>query len=339
MQTLLLLLLTSAASAHMPVFDDDLLGKNVIDKSWAVYEVMEAGDNLLLRLNISAGENFSISVNMAGGETFEEGVDYVNVTVRGHEALSIECDPLFNGWRVLRSDRMLSGNHPDETKVIPTTTVGEPLHFEPFGVGYYRKLAACQGNVTVSDVFNVSITALKDIKLNVGVGMAEMFSFAEIILMSISIFRTWIWDGYLGQWIVYTVLLVFIIIYHYRELLRKTLVSRRGNIFSGLGLDAETAIVRSVLFFNSMQFLLRLISINLNNYAKDVDLAILIPIGVHILLPLAVAYGWGKVEHTATAFGIMLIYSSALLWSGWFVIPVFSAVNMLIQLARSVTKM
>lgn len=334
MQTILLLLLASAASAHMPVFDDDLLGKNVIDKSWAVYETMKAGENLLLRLNISAGENFSISVNMAGGETFEEGVDYVNVTVRGHEALSIECDPLFNGWRVLRSDRMLSGNHPDETKVIPTTTVGEPLHFEPFGVGYYRKLAACQGNVTVSDVFNVSITALKDIQLNVGVGMAEMFSFTDIILMSIQIVRTWWWSGYFAQWIIFTVILVLLIIYHYRELLRRSFVSLRGSISFFSSTEAENAIVRSVLFFNAMQFLLRLISINLTNYAKDVNFTLAIPIGVHILLPLAVAYGWGKVQHTAVAFGIMLVYSSALLWQGFFVLPLFSAVKMFVGFTK-----
>ena len=334
MQTLLLLLLASAASAHMPVFDNDLHEKDIHGKSWAVYETMEAGDNLLLRLTIDAGQNFSLSVNMAGGENFEEGVDYVNVTVRGHNAESIECDPLFNGWRVLRSDRMLSGNHPDETKVIPTTTVGEPLHFEPFGVGYYRKLAACQGNVTVSDVFNVSITALKDIQLNVGVGMAESFSFLDIILMSIQIVRTWWWSGYFAQWIIFTVLLVLLIIYHYRELLRRSFVSLRGSISFFSSTEAENAIVRSVLFFNAMQFLLRLISINLTNYAKDVNLAILIPIGVHILLPLGVAYGWGKVQHTAIAFGIILIYSSALLWQGYFVLPVFSAVKMLIGFTK-----
>ena len=105
MQTLLLLLLSGVASAHMPVFGDDLLGKNVIDKSWAVYETMKAGDNLLLRLNISVGENFSISVNMPGSQDFKEGVEYVNVTVTGHNAESIDCDPAFNGWRVL------SGTH------------------------------------------------------------------------------------------------------------------------------------------------------------------------------------------------------------------------------------
>ena len=332
MQTLLLLLLAGAASAHMPVFDDDLHEKDIHGKSWAVYETMTAGDNMLLRLTIDAGQNFSLSVNMNGGQTFEEGVDYVNVTVTGHNAQDIDCDPAFNGWRVL------SGTHApgvvDQTKVIPTTTVGEPLHFEPFGVGYYRKLAACQGNVTVSDVFNVSITALTDIQLNVGVGMAESFSFLDIILMSIQIVRTWWWSGYFAQWIIFTVILVLLIIYHYRELLRRSFVSLRGSISFFSSTEAENAIVRSVLFFNSMQFLLRLISINLTNYAKDVDFMLAIPIGVHILLPLAVAYGWGKVQHTAIAFGIMLIYSSALLWQGFFVLPLFSAVKMLIGFTK-----
>ena len=328
MQTLLLLLLAGVDSGHMPVFDDDLHEKDVHGKSWALYESMKVGDNLLLRLTIDAGQNFSISVNLAGSQAFEEGVDYVNVTVRGHNAESIDCDPAFNGWRVL------SGTHApgvvDETKIIPTTTVGEPLHFEPFGVGYYRKLAACQGNATVSDVFNVSITALKDIQLNVGVGMAESFGVLDILLMPIWIVQVWFWDGYFAQWIIFTALLVLLPLYHYRELLRRSFVSLRGSISFFSSEEAENAIVRSVLFFNAMQFLLRLISINLNNYAKDVDFALAIPIGVHILLPLGVAYGWGKVAHSVIAFGIMLVYSSTLLWQGFFVLPVFCVFKMLL---------
>jgi len=321
MQTLLLLLLAGVASAHMPVFNEDLYGKDVHSKSYAVYESLKAGDELLLRLNISEGQNFSISVNMAGSQTFEEGVDYVNVTVTGHNAESIECDPLFNGWRVL------SGNHGsgvvDETKVIPTTTVGEALHFEPLGVGYYRKLAACQGNVTVADVFNVSVIAIRDIQLNVGVGMSEMFSFTDILLMSISITRTWFWDAYFVPWVVFTVLIPLFLIYYFRELLRKAFVSFGSTVTFFSSKEAETAIVRGALFFNAMQFLLRLIIINLTSYAKDVDLMILFPIGIHICLPLAVAWVWGYKKEGNYAYFILLVYSSALLWQGFFIIPVF----------------
>ena len=321
MQTLLLLLLSTVASAHMPVFDGDLIDKDIHGKSWSVYESMKAGDHLLVRLNVSAGQNISFSVNMAGSQTFEEGVEYVNVTVTGHNAESIGCDPAFNGWRVL------SGTHGpgvvDETKVIPTTTVGEPLHYEPFGVGYYRKLAACQSNVTVGDVFNVSITAKRDIQINVGVGMAEMLTVTEILLMSISITRTWWWDNYFAPWVTFTVLIPLFLMYYYRELLRKSFVSIWSTITFFTTKEASTAIVRGVLFFNAMHFLLRLIIINLNSYAKDVDLMILVSIGIHICLPLAVAWGWGKVNHTTTAYVILLIYSSALLWQGFFIIPAF----------------
>lgn len=321
MQTLLLLLLSGVASAHMPVFDGDLVDKDIHGKSWAIYKSMKAGDNLLVRLNVSAGQNISFSVNMAGSQSFEEGLDYVNVTVTGHNAQSIDCDPAFNGWRVL------SGTHEpgvvDQTKVIPTTTVSEALHFEPFSVGYYRKLAACQSNVTVGDVFNVSITAKRDIQLNVGVGMAEMFSFTDIVLMSISITRTWFWDNYFVSWVVITVLIPLFLIYVYRELVRKSFVSIWSTITFFSTAEASTAFVRATLFFNAMQFLLRLIIINLNSYAKDVDLMILFAIGVHICLPLAVAWVWGKVSHSTTAYVILLIYSSALLWQGFFIIPAF----------------
>jgi len=322
MQTLILLLLTGIASAHMPVFNDDLYGKDIHSKSYAVYESMKAGDELLLRLNISEGQNFSVSVNMAGSQAFEEGVQYVNVTVTGHNAESIECDPLFNGWRVL------SGNHGsgvvDETKVIPTTTIGEPLHYEPFGVGYYRKLAACQGNVTVADVFNVSVVALQDIQLNVGVGMAESFGFLDIVLMSIWIVQTWFWDAYFTPWVTFTVLIPLFLIYYYR---------RGSNGYKPIGTISflRVPIIRSVLFFNALQFTLRLIIINLNSYAKDVDLIILATIGIHICLPLAVAWVWGKVGHTTTAYVILLVYSSALLWQGWFIIPAFCVYKIMIK--------
>lgn len=328
MQTLLLLLLSSVASAHMPVFDGDLVDKDIHGKSWAVYQSMKAGETLLVRLNVSEGQNISFSVNMAGSQTFEEGVEYVNVTVTGHNAESIDCDPAFNGWRVL------SGTHGagvvDETKVIPVTTVGEPLHFEPFGVGYYRKLAACQSNVTVGDVFNVSITAKRDIQLNVGVGMQEMFSFTDIVLMSISITRTWWWDNYFATWVAFTVLIPLFLFYYYRELLRKSFVSIWSTITFFTTKDAENAIVKGALFFNAMHFLLRLIVINLNSYAKDVDLIILVTIGIHICLPLTVAWVWGKVSHGTTAYVILLLYSSALLWQGFFIIPAFCVYKILI---------
>lgn len=321
MKTFFFFLLFGVASAHMPVFNNNLLNKNVIDKSWSVYETMKAGETLLLRLNITAGENFSISVNMDGTQNFEENVNYVNVSVTGHNAQSIECDPRFNGWRVL------SGAHEagivDETKIIPTTTVAEPLHFEPFGVGYYRKLAACQGNVTVSDVFNVTIVALKDIRLNVGVGLVEMFSFTDIVFMSISIVRVWWWSGYFVPWVIFTSVITLFLIYYYREILRKACVSCRGTVNFVQSKDVDTSIVRSVLFFNAIQFVLRLIVINFNNYEKDVDFMIFFPIGVHIVLPLVVAWVWGKFSHGPTAFFLLLIYTSALLWQGFFVVPVF----------------
>jgi hypothetical protein len=313
----------------MPVFNDNLHEKDVHGKSWALYETMQAGEELLVRLTIDTGQNFSISVNMAGSQAFEVGTDYVNVSVRGHNASAIKCDPLFNGWRVL------SGTHAsgveDQTKIIPTTTADEPLHFEIFGVGYYRKLAACQGKVPVGDVFNVSVTALKDAQISVGVGMAESFSFTDIILMSIWIVQTWFWDGYFVPWVVSTVAIAVILIFTYSELLRKAFVSCGGSISFFTSYEAETAVVRSILFFNAMQFLIRLIIINSTASMKSVDFSLAIPIGVHILLPLAVAVAWGNLQHTQIAFGVLLVYSSTLLWSGFFIIPAFCVYKIILR--------
>ena len=317
---LILALLCNFAFAHMPVFDDDLRNKNVKDKSWALYEKIKQGDEIVLGLNIKTGNNISFSVNMAASQPFEVDVDYVNVSITGHNASQIKCDPQFNGWRVL------SGTHGsdvvDQTQVITTTKVLEPLYFEPFGVGYYRKLAACQGPVPVGDMFNVSIKALKDIDLNVGVGMAESFSFVDIISMSVWITQTWFWDNYMVWWILITLGTISSLVYYNRDNLTLIYRSRTGlKLYNNQ--DLENTFVRSVLIFNSVHFLLRLIIINLNGYEKDVGAVVLATLVIHICLPLFVAWVWPNVTHNLVAYGLLLVYSSSLLWQGFFVLPIY----------------
>ena len=305
---------------HMPVFSSDFANKDVTGKSWALYETIDAGEEILLGLNIQAHENLSFSVNIPYSETFEENVTYINVSVTGHNASQIDCDPKFDGWRVL------SGTHGgvtvvDQTKIIPTTKLEEPLHFEPFGVGYYRKLAACQGPVPVGDTFNVSITAVKKLQINVGVGMAESFSFTDIITMSIWILQTWIWDGYLLYWIAVSLGSLGQSVYYNRDLLRQVIASKSVQLYDTK--EATNALVRAVLIFNALQFSARLVIINLNGYNRKVGAEILATLFIHICLPLAVAWYWQRVTQNLLAYVVLLVYSSSLLWQGFFVLPVF----------------
>ena len=318
---LILALLCNFAFAHMPVFDDDLRNKDVKGKSWALYRKLKQDSKIVLGLNIKTGDNISFSVNMAASQTFEVDVDYVNVSITGHNASQIKCDPQFNGWRVLSGTH--GGGMVDQTQVITTTKVLEPLHFEPLGVGYYRKLAACQGRVLVGDVFNISIVALKDIDLNVGIGMAESFSFVDIILMSIWIVQVWFWDNYVVWWILITLGTSSSLVYYNRGILTLFFRSLRSPLTLYNKQDLENAFVHAVLIFNSVHFLLRLIIINLNGYEKDAGAEILATLVIHICLPLSVAWVWPNVTHNLLAYGLLLVYSSSLLWQGFFVLPFY----------------
>ena len=91
---ILLLLLLHSAAAHMPVFDDNLYEKDVTDKSWGVYTHLKQGETFKVYLDVKAGDNVSFSVNMACSQDFEEK-QYVNVSLTGHNASDIKCDPSF----------------------------------------------------------------------------------------------------------------------------------------------------------------------------------------------------------------------------------------------------
>lgn len=208
---LVLFLLLTVVGAHMPVFDDNLEGADVTDKSWGVYKEMKKDESFSVFLDIKKDHNISFSVNLAGSQDHLFDFDtYIKTTLLGHNASQIECDPKFSGWGYSDSRRRLSGNHPgsDETKVIDYKP-GD-LHFEPFGVAYYRPLAACQGKVPVEDDnFTLTVKVLKTfsdeedsvLRLSVGVGMAEQFSIAEILLFPITLSYVWFWDGYLFEFV------------------------------------------------------------------------------------------------------------------------------------------
>lgn len=207
---LLLFLLFSLASAHVPAFDSTSEAYDISDKSWGIYRELKEGESFSVFLDVPKGENISFSVNLAGSqdENFDSSETYIEVTLFGHNATQIHCDPKFTGWGYEdhTASRRLDGDS-DRSLDIPQK-YGK-LHFEPFGVGYYRALAACQGEVPVADsYFNVTVKALKVIpqddvlRISIGAGMAEQFDIIQDILyLPVTITRTWFWDQYLGLFI------------------------------------------------------------------------------------------------------------------------------------------
>lgn len=276
-----LLLLLVGASAHMPTFGDCHID-NTVTKSWGVYARVNHSYSCLL--NVPAGENVSFSVNLPASYTAYN----LSITLFGHGAADIECDPDFSGW----GRRLDAGI--DSTKTIPVRNETK-LVFEPFGVGGYRAVAACQGRAVIGDdLFNLTVRNLRDgvVPISIGVGMAESFNALEVFLMSFSIARTWSWAG--ADFYILT-LCTTVLVY--------ILLVRRGPVLSHL--------VRCGLIVNSVQFACQLLYLN----SLGVPVDNWFPWVVHVSLPL-VAYvlfpyikGW--------AWVLFLVYTYAALWQGY----------------------
>lgn len=316
---LLTLLLLAQAQAHMPVFDDNLYEKDVTDKSWGVYTHLEKGESFKMYLNVAEGDNVSFSVNMAGSQTFKPGTKYVNVSLSGHYAKDIQCDPHFTGWR-----RLLE----DSTQDIEVETSDKPLVFEAFGVGYYRPLASCQGKADVGDRFWVDIHALEDITLSIGAGMAEQFTVLEILTMPVTILLTWIWDNYVITWSITTaVFLILFIVDVYCA------PKCKCNLYD----DLPNSVVIFGFTLNITHYAVRFVYIHLDAYSEsEREGDVWLGVSLHIFAPIVVlvlALWLNRIAFdpkkpilcNVVTYGelILLAYTSALLWQGFFILPLY----------------
>ena len=272
MWILLLIALIVHATAHVPTFEDDLLEQDVVGKSWGVYRELDKYESMLLRLNVAKGEELSFSVNLLGSADFVPGTEYVNVTLYGHNTSQIVCEPEFTGWG-RRLDVGL-----DQLRVFPVDTADNGFHYEPFGVGLYRSLVACRGDAVVGDTFNLTITALEDIPVSVGVGMAESFGFMEFLVMSVSLSRTWLLDAWSGWWFLCSgIFSVGIVYFMWKTIYANPSINRYYK--------AEIAFIHGILLFSVLQFSTRLLQLTM--YGGPItDPMLAVTIIVHIILPL-----------------------------------------------------
>lgn len=337
-----LCVLFQLATAHVPVFDDDLLDQDIIGKSWGVYRHLDANQSMLLRLNVAAGEELSFSVNLLGSAPFTEGKEYVTVTMYGHNTTDIHCEPDFAGWG-RRLDVGL-----DQLRTFRTTTDDDGFHYEPFGVGLYRSLVACRGDAVVGDIFNLTITAIDDVPLSIGVGMAESFGFVDFWVMSFSLTRTWLLDGWSPWWFLFsaTVTACTLTVLHWN-----TKPPDESNPLAD-DLELELLLVRAVLLFSAAQFASRLIQVTMYG-GPIVDAMLSITVIVHVILPVTLfatmrcLYTWRcqpeyvvvptneitkaesvhQIVPIGTAYSIVMplvlvLYSFVLLWQGYHLILV-----------------
>lgn len=297
---ILLFLLFYSAYAHMSTFGECHIA-DTVSKSWSAYA--DVNDSYSCTMNVPAGNNISFSVNVPAQVTEYE----LRITLFGHGAADIVCDPDFGGWGEKPAWRKLDAGL-DSTKIIPVQNKTSMV-FEPFGVGGYRAVAACQGKAVVGDdLFNLTVYNLRSdpVPISIGVGMAESFSFTDILLMSFSIARVWSWAGsHFFVMVALVTVLMYIIVAS--QLQKRRMVSHLLSV---------SLIVNSVVFASQMLYL--------SFIGVPVNLSWFFPLGVHVTLPLIVNIVILNVEDCFKVRGcveimwyIMLVYTYGLLWQGY----------------------
>tara|TARA_B100001250_G_C19801436_1_gene791275 strand:+ start:268 stop:1317 length:1050 start_codon:yes stop_codon:yes gene_type:complete len=322
----ILLALFQLTTSHVPAFEDDLLEQDIIGKSWGVYRELKKDESMLLRLNVPKGEELSFSVNLLGSATFVPGTEYATVTLYGHNTTQIACEPEFTGW----SRRLDAGL--DQLRVFPTDTADNGFHYEPFGIGFYRSLVACRGDTVVGDIFNLTITALEEIPVSIGVGMAESFGVVDYLVMSVSLVRTWMLDAWSPWWFLFTTIATVVLVY---VLWWSVYASTNVNRY----FRWEMILIHATLLFSVLQFSTRLNQLTM--YGGPItDMLLSVTLLVHIIMPLIVVIFLHKIcmryelpcaskqkpRRRAIVYHVVMrlllvAYSFCLLWQGYQAIP------------------
>ena len=322
---LLLFLCFTSVSAHMPIFGDDLHIEDTQSKSWGVYIIVEKSYSLTM--NVPAGKNISFSLSVP--DTYEKQPN-LTVTLFGHGAADIDCDPDFNGWATEpewnNKGRRLDGAL-DSTKQLVVHKTTEKV-FEPFGTAGYRPIVACQGAAAIGDdLFRLTIVNHDDdpLLLSIGVGMAESFGFVDLLFMSFTILQSWLWAGKIwsliipiaaGVWYILVAIDKAPIEITYPEItgVNKEYIGTLEKLIHLCGL---------FMIVNSLQFIIQVLFTAFQGVPMDL---ILFPLIVHIIMPLlayiALSY-YVAIDYRSNFWlhwiggVIFVVYTYALLWQSY----------------------
>jgi hypothetical protein len=330
MNLLLLFLIVTEISAHMPIFGDDLHIEDTQSKSWGVY--ISVKETYSLTMDVPAGENISFSLSVPDSYAKQPNL---TVTLVGHGAVNINCDPLFNGWATEpewgkgpRLGRRLDKDL-DSSQQLTVHKTTEKV-FEPFGVGGYRPIVACQGIADIGDeLFRLTIVNQDEdaVPLSIGVGMAESFGFVDLLFMSFTIIQTWLWAGKVWSFIVPSAaVLWYVLVLIDQTLIKITYPEITGVVKEHIGtLEKLVHLIGLFMLVNSLQFIIQI----LYTAFQGVPMGLIwFPLIVHILMPLLAYYAlslyvgidlisnYGQIKHWGV--GILFIaYTFALLWQSF----------------------
>jgi len=310
----------------MPIFGDNLHIDDTQSKSWGVYIKVEK--NYSLTLNVPAEKNISFSLSVP--DTYEKQPN-ITVTLFGHGAADIECDPEFNGWATdpeWNKGRRLDGAL-DSTKQLVVHKTTEKV-FEPFGTAGYRPIVACQGKAAIGDdLFRLTIVNHDDdpLLLSIGVGMTEAFGFVDLLFMSFTILQSWLWAGKIWSLIIPIAAGVwYFLVAIDRAPLEITYPEITGVKKEYIGiLEKLVHLTGLFMLVNSLQFLIQILFTAFQDVPMDL---IWFPLIVHVIMPIvayiALSYyvgidlrgSGGQLKHYG--FGVLFIgYTFALLWQSY----------------------
>ena len=315
----------------MPIFGDNLHIKDTQSKSWGVYIKVE--ESYSLTMNVPAKKNISFSISVP--DSYKKNPN-ITVTLFGHGASDIECDPEFNGWATeaewnnngRRLDRRLDAAL-DSTKELVVHKTTENV-FEMFGVAGYRPIVACQGAAEIGDdLFRLTIVNHDEeaLPLSIGVGMTEAFGFVDLLFMSFTIMQSWLWAGKIWSLIIPIAAGVwYILVAIDRAPIEITYPEITGVKKEYIGtLEKLIHLCGLFMIVNSLQFVIQI----LFTAFQDVPMNLIwFPLIVHIIMPIvayiALSYyvgidfrgSGGQLKHYG--FGVLFIgYTYALLWQSY----------------------
>ena len=340
----------SFAASHLPVFPPATTASSpyqlasVTEKSYGVYGELGQTDIVWLEMEGVKGEDMTVSLQRS-----EKRAVY-DVAIWGKGLDNVTCgNKNWYGWAHSVGGRYFTRNLTElpaavleaigssEAFVLHGDGVESP-EFEPFGVGLYWPLGGCKDTFPATATYKMALVNPQEelAAYSLGVGMVESFSFTDLLLMPFVIYRTFLWSGRSAEAVIGIFALSVLIFYAFR------LMTLQRNSYAAVGNQSLLTVSLHVLwvcagafFASGVSFLFQLILCF--TVKPDLGTIVLVPLFVHILLPIIFAflifflyqpYGRWWVKLGAIAAGLYMLFFG---WMAFLVFPVLSIIAVLVH--------
>lgn len=350
-RSLVFFLSVSLVASHLPVFPPATSASSpyelasVTDKSYGVYGELGPTDIVWIDMEGVEGEEMTVSLQRS-----EKRAVY-DVAIWGEGLDSVTCgNKNWYGWAHSVGGHYFTRNL-TELPAVVREAIGssdafvlhgdgiEAPEFEPFGVGLYWPLGGCKDTFPATATYRMALVNPKEelVAFSLGIGMVESFSFVDLLLMPFVIYRTFVWSGRSPEAVIGIFVLSAMIFYAFR-----LMSLQRGNTYSLVGGRALLTVSLHVLwicagafFASGVSFLFQLIVCF--TAKPDLGTIVLVPLFVHILLPIVFAfliffvyqpYGRWWIKLGAIAAGAYMLFFG---WMAFLVFPVLSIIAVLVH--------